>query len=146
MDINNKLKKNFLVFLILNISLIIFAVAYTSYFKATQNTENEIRCIVKNLFYIYCPGCGGSRSLCAFLSFDFVNSFILYPPIIISAAVILDYDKRLIITLIKKDTKETDNFKFYTFIIIPCAIIIWFIIRNVLLLVFKIDTVGDFIP
>lgn len=146
MNIRNKLKRNFYILLILNISLLLFAVFYTLYFKGTQDTENEIKCIAKNLFGIYCPGCGGSRSLYAFLSFDFITSFILYPPLIISAFVILDYDRRLIISLIKKDTKITENFKFYTFLIIPASIILWFIIRNILLLVFKIDTVGDFIP
>ena len=146
MNINNKLRKNFLILLILNISLLLFAVLYTLYFKSTQNTGNGVSCIVKKLFGIYCPGCGGSRSLYAFLSFDLVNSFILYPPIIISAGVIFDYDRRLFLTLIKKDTTGTDNFKFYTFLIIPAAIILWFIIRNLLLLLFKIDTVGDFIP
>lgn len=146
MNIHNKLRKNLLILLILNISLLIFAILYTLYFKANQDPENGVSCVVKKLFSIYCPGCGGSRSLYSFLSFDFLNSFILYPPIIISAGVILDYDRRLILTLIKKDTAITDNFKFYTFIIIPASIILWFIIRNILLLVFKIDTVGDFIP
>lgn len=146
MNIRNKLKRNFYILLILNMSLLLFAVFYTLYFKEIQNTENGIKCIAKNLFGIYCPGCGGSRSLYAFLSFDFINSFILYPPIIISAAVVLDYDRRLITSLIKKDTEKTDNFKFYTFLIIPASVILWFIIRNILLLVFKIDTVGDFIP
>ena len=146
MSIHDKLKRNFLILLILNISLLIFAIIYTLYFKSTQNSDNGIRCIAKNLFGIYCPGCGGSRSLDAFLSFDFINSFILYPPIIISAIVILDYDRRLITSLIKKDTKITDSFKFYTFLVIPAAIILWFFIRNIILLVFKIDTVGDFIP
>jgi len=146
MNIQNKLKRNLRILLILNISLLLFAIIYTLYFKLNQNTENEVKCIVKNLFNIYCPGCGGSRSLEAFLSFDFINSFILYPPIIISAVVILDYDRRLITSLLKKDTKITDSFKFYTFLFIPAAIILWFFIRNILLLVFKIDTVGDFIP
>ena len=62
-----------------------------------------------------------------------------------SALVILDYDIRLVITLIKKNTEITDRFRFYTFILIPVSIILSFIIKNVLLLAFEIDTVGDFI-
>lgn len=143
---NKKLKKNLYILLILNISLLLFAVFYTLYFLKTQGTESEFKCIAKNLFGFYCPGCGGSRSLLAFLTFDFVTSFVYYPPIIISAFVVLDYDRRLLTSLIKKNTEITDSFKFYTFLIIPAAIILWFIIRNILLLVFKIDTVGDFIP
>ena len=62
----------------------------------------------------------------------------------IGALVIIDYDIRLIITIIKKNTAVTDRFRFYTFLLIPISIILTFIIRNILLIFFKIDTVGDF--
>ena len=141
-----KLKKNLYILIILNFSLLLFAILYSLYFYFTKGTENEIKCVFKDFFGMYCPGCGGSRSLFSFITLDFLNSFRLYPPIIISAFVILDYDRRLLKTPVKKDTIYTDKFNFFTFLIIPAAIILWFFMRNFLLLVFKIDTVGDFIP
>lgn len=146
MDKSKKLKKNLYILIIMNTSLILFALFYTLYFNFTKESDYEIKCVFKSLFGFYCPGCGGSRSLCAFVNFDFINSFIIYPPIIISALVVLDYDRRLVTTLVKKNTEYTDNFKFYTFLIIPASIILWFVIRNILLFVLKIDTVGDFLP
>ena len=71
------LKKLFLILIILNLSLILFAVVYTLAVKSLEGTENEISCIVKETLSIYCPGCGGSRSLRALLSFDFIKSFVL---------------------------------------------------------------------
>ena len=145
MEEKRKLRKNLYILIFLNSALFAFAISYTVYFKEIAGTGREISCIFKETLGFYCPGCGGSRSLYHFLKLEFFRSFILYPPIIISALVVLDYDIRLTVTLIKKTTELTDRFKFYTFLLIPASIILNFIIRNLLLLVFKIDTVGDFI-
>ena len=140
------LKKNFKIFIILNSVLILYAIAYSLYFNLTLGTEKEIVCVIKNTFGIYCPGCGGSRSLSAFLRLDFIKSFILYPAIPISAFLVFGYDVRLLLSLFKKNTKYTDGYKFYEFILIPIVIILTFIVRNVLLLIFKTDVIGDIIP
>ena len=139
------LKKLLLILIILNLSLILFAVFYTLAVKSLEGTENEISCIVQKTLSIYCPGCGGSRSLRALLSFDFVKSFVLYPPILISAVAVLDYDVRLFVAIIKKKASLLTSYKFKIFLIIPISIILTFLIRNLLLLGFGIDTVGDLI-
>ena len=142
----NSLRKNLIILLTLNLSLLLFAAGYVIYFYLSDGESLFFECYVKERFGFYCPGCGGSRSLAAFIRLDFISSFILYPPIIISAIVIIDYDIRLIITLVKRNTEITDKFKFYTFILIPVSIILSFLIKNILLFVFRIDTIGDFIP
>ena len=139
------LKKNVKIFITMNISLILFAIFYVIYFDSVKGTVAEVRCRFKEALGFYCPGCGASRSLKAFIHFDFIKSFILYPPITVSALVILDYDIKLIITFICKNTKITDRFKYYTFLLIPASVIISFVVKNILLFFFKIDTVGDFI-
>ena len=142
---DKRLRKNFHILLIINISLVLFAIAYTAYFKLTEGTQIGIECAFKKTFGFYCPGCGGSRALYLFLKFNFLKSFILYPPISVGAIVVLDYDIRLLLSLIKRNTAITDKFKYYTFLLIPISIILTFIIRNILFIFFKIDTVGDFI-
>ncbi len=137
------LKKNLKILIILNGSLLLSAVAYLIFFLATDKVG--IPCIIKEGFGFYCPSCGGSRALLALFRLDIYTSFIYYPPLIISALVILDYDIRLVITLIKRRSKYADNFKFYSFLIIPISVIVWFILRNILLFSFGIDTLGDFI-
>ena len=136
------LKKNLLILIILNSSLLAFAIAYTLYFTLTEGTDIGIGCVIKDTFGFYCPGCGGSRSLRAFVTFDFLESFILYPAIPIAAVTVLSYDIRLLLTLIKKDIKYTESYKFYPFLSIPAAIILSFILKNVLLY-FGIDIIGD---
>ena len=143
---NSALRKNLYILIFLNLSLTIFAVAYTLYFNLTKGTEHEIKCAVQSAIGIYCPGCGGSRSLDAFLRFDFLRSLYYYPAIPVAAVLVLIYDVRLILSLVKKTTKYTSGLKFYSFISIPIIIILTFILRNILLFCFKIDTLGDFIP
>lgn len=138
-----EIKKNLIIFSVMNLSLISFAVLYTLYFEITKGTPHEIVCVFKDKFGFYCPGCGGSRSLSAFLHFDLPASFIYYPAIPVSALVILSYDARLLLTVIKNNTKYTDGYRFYPFILIPITIILTFIIRNVLLFGFGIDILGD---
>ena len=138
-----RLKKNLLILIVLNSSLILFAIIYTSYFLLTKDTDFEIRCVIKESLHIYCPGCGGSRSLSAFMRLDFINSFILYPAIPISALVVLSYDVRLILSIVKKDTSFTDKYRFFPFIIIAVSIILQFIVRNVFLIFFSVDIIGD---
>ena len=138
-----KLRKNLLILIILNLSLISFAIIYTVYFTLTEGTDAEIGCFVREKFHIYCPGCGGSRGLREFLKFNFISSFILFPPIDISAILVLFYDARLSLSLIKKDTSYTDNYRFYPFLLIPVSLLLNFIVRNVLLIFFKIDYIGD---
>ena len=139
------LRKLVFIFVILNLSLILFAVVYTVAVKSLEGTENEIKCVVQQTLHIYCPGCGGSRSLRALLSFDFLKSFTLYPPILISAVAVLDYDVRLLVALLKKKASLISSYKFKIFLIIPISIILTFLVRNLLLLGFGIDTVGDII-
>lgn len=137
-----EIRKNLLLLIIINSSLLFFAIAYTTYFILTKDSPAEIKCAVKEAFGFYCPGCGGSRSLKAFLKLDFINSFILYPAIPVSAVLVLSYDIRLLLSVIKRDMRYTSNYKFYPFLLIPIVIILNYAIKN-LLLYFGIDLIGD---
>ena len=136
-------RKNLIIFIFMNLSLILFAVIYSAFFFHEGDSE-LFGCVFKETFHLYCPGCGGSRSLAALMRFDFVSSFILYPPIIISSVAVIEYDVRLALSLIFKSERFTSRYRFLTFLIIPISILLTFIVRNLLLVYFGIDTVGDF--
>ena len=141
----DKIKKNILILVLMNSIIFLVSLAYLIYFNLTDGTELFPACRFKENLFIYCPGCGGSRSLAALFSFDIIESFILYPPIIISSLVILYYDIRLILSIIKKDATYTDNTRYYAILIIPISIILTFVIRNILLIKFGYDPIGDII-
>lgn len=142
----DKIRKNLKILIIMNSLLLLYAIAYTLYFNLTKGSEREIVCVIKSAYGFYCPGCGGSRSLTEFMKLNFIKSFMLYPAIPISALLVLGYDARLLISVIKRDSKYTDNYRFYEFILIPIAIILTFALRNILLFGFGIDIVGDILP
>ena len=128
--------KSALTFLILNFSILIISLVYNFLFK-----EKLIgSCVFLETFNLYCPGCGGSRSLNALLSFDFIKSFIYYPPILITSFIILYVDIKLLISAFKHT--ESANINPSVFLIIPVAIVLSFIIKNVLLFC-GIDILGN---
>ena len=138
----HKLKKNLIILIALNFSLIIFAVVYTLLFSPGKVFNEAAECVFKERYSLYCPGCGGTRGLQSFLKFDLIGSFIYYPPIPISAIVIFIYDLKLSLTLIRGDSSITDKYRYYSFLLIPISIILSFIIKNVLLF-YGIDLIGD---
>jgi hypothetical protein len=90
-------------------------------------------CVFLKYVGIYCPGCGGSRSLNALLSFKFVRSFLLYPPILITSLMLLIYDIFLFFSIIRNDYSPMKRFGLKFVLIIPISIGITFILRTVLL-------------
>ena len=132
-------RKNLTILITLNLSLFIASLIYAHVFSV--NPES-LDCVVKRTFSFYCPACGGSRALWELLHLRVFNSFILYPPILVSVLVILSYDARLVLSVIKNSDMYTKDYKFYPFILIPVSIILNFAVRNILLL-FGIDYIGD---
>lgn len=112
--------------------------------SALSKGEELIKCPFKYSFHMYCPGCGGSRSLSALLSFDVVRSFILFPALPLTVIILADLFLRALISFIKNDERYIKNFKINLLIIIPAVIILNFFVRNILLL-YGIDLIGDFI-
>lgn len=133
-------KRSIIFFIVMNLSIVTVALLYNLLFEEKMIGD----CAFLSLFRFYCPGCGGSRSLHYLLRLDLINSFIYYPPILICSLIILDVDLRLIISAaLGKD--KVSSMKSRTFLIIPASILINFLVRNILLLVFRIDLLGNLI-
>lgn len=130
--------KNAIIFLILNSSVLIISLLYNFLFKEKLIGD----CVFLDTFGFYCPGCGGSRSLNALLSFNLYKSFIYYPPILITSFIILYVDVKLLTAAVKLNDKSNINPN--VFLIIPVIIVLNFVIRNILLL-FGIDILGNVI-
>lgn len=133
----SRLKNRTLLFLVLNFSVLSVSLVYN--FLFTKGLVGK--CVFLSTFGFYCPGCGGSRSLNALLNFNLWKSFIYYPPILITSLILLYVDARLIFSILKKD-ENTVKFNYRLFLIIPIAVILQFIIKN-LLLFFGIDVLGN---
>ena len=128
-------------FVLYNSVLLAVTVVYAVAFVTLGDT-GIFRCAFLSRFGFYCPGCGGSRSLIALLSFDFVSSFIYYPPLILSLWLIIFADAVTLLSLVTKNMKYAKLFRREYFIFLPAVIFLSYAVRLILLL-FGIDPIGD---
>ena len=140
-------RKRLLLFLLIsNASLLTVSLIYAHITALSMESGIEaVSCLFKHNMKLYCPGCGGSRSLVYLLRFDILRSFIYYPALPVCALLVLDADVRAIISLIKDSPGAILGFRINALIIIPIIIILSFIIKNILLVCFGIDILGDII-
>ena len=134
---DTKTKRRVLFLILMNFSILIASLIYNFMFKEKLIGD----CVFLETFSLYCPGCGGSRSLNALLEFNLLRSFIYYPAIPISSAIILYCDARILISTVKGE-ERIKGIRYQIFLIIPIVIILNFLIRNILLF-FGIDLLGN---
>ncbi len=139
-------RKILVYFLILNLGIVLFTVLFSFFFnpKDIVNDPVKSKCIFQKFVGLYCPGCGGTRAVGFLLSFDFVNSFLSYPPLFVGIFLIFYMDILYTVSLKKNTLEILKNHKYYEFILIPVSMILLFAVRNILLLN-GIDTLGDFL-
>ncbi len=146
MQNKKRYRKNLLSLLIIsNAALLVFSLYYASLTaEAMACGEEAVRCVFKTSLPLYCPGCGGSRALVYLLKLDIVRSFVFYPPLIVSALILLYFDIVAFTSAVLGDPKILSKFKLNILILIPIFILVNFFIRNALLHL-GIDYIGDFI-
>ena len=128
-------------FLCVNIGIILISLIYALLFFIAPEL---FACRIKETFHIYCPGCGGSRALTRLLSLDIAGAFIAHPPLFVAILAVLELDLRMLIAIFRNTPAVVQRYKPTLFIIFAAALIVYFVIRNVLLL-YGIDPLGDII-
>ncbi len=134
-------RRLFLFFLI-NLLVLSVVIAYAEA-TAVMCERGESVCSFKKTFGIYCPGCGGSRSLLALTRFDFLSSLILFPALIPSVIIFIAADILFLASIIKGSLNPIKRFPISTLISIPLIILLNFALRNYILIFWGIDYVSD---
>lgn len=103
----------------------------------------SLTCYFRTKWGIYCPGCGGTRALFAILNGEILAS-VRYNPI--TLLFLIDLIFVPITYLIEKSNKELSLAKIRLMYNLSLLIFIfvYFIARNLLLIYFGIDLLGDF--
>lgn len=120
--------------IIASIILILLVIIYNAFFSHVPISS----CYIYDNFHIYCPGCGCTRAFIALLNFDILSSFYYNSAVLYSVIILFIYLFTQTIDRLFKHTKYImpySNFYLYTGI---CILFFNCIIRNVLLLIFKI--------
>lgn len=140
----SKKQRNTIFMLLVAVNAVIITVsAVYAYLVAKAGGEGVVSCMFKHTFKLYCPGCGGSRSLVDLFKFDFISSALSYPPMPILLMFYIDLNLRFSLAVSSYDPIYITSFKLNKLIIIPVVILVSFVIRNLLLVMYGIDYLGD---
>lgn len=102
-------------------------------------------CLVQRMLGIYCPGCGGTRAVTALLRGDFLASFICHPLVLYTAAaggwfLLSQTIERISRHHLNIGMKYRDGYVWAALVIV----VINFIVKNLLLIVWHIDLLEKF--
>lgn len=145
-DISYKAKRNiYIVFLVLFAGFGIFLFVYHKFcWQIAYQLPTD--CMFHELFHLYCPGCGGTRAIDALLRGDFLHSFLYHPMVIYIVLTFVYYYIAAGYTfLIKRNGKIYYKIPIWVLMVAAILLIGYFVLRNILLVYFKIDFLQDLI-
>lgn len=143
----NQQKRRFLTFLIVQLvalGLVVgaFVLRYVID-RAPGNESGRISsCIMHNLLHIYCPLCGGTRAMIALVQGHVWQSLCYNPLSAYLSAGFLYFDIVAAIRIQKDHPTPLSIPKWYWIVGIVMAVLV-FLVRNVALIGFGLDNLGD---
>jgi len=144
--LNSKRYKTHKIFYYLSILFVLLCIVlfclYHYYDYTFYNTGPS--CGFVTFLHCYCPGCGGSRAVDAFLHGNFLRSVLCHPVIVYVFLLFMAYFLPATYTfVIKRDGNL--HYKFHLATLWGLLIIVTanFILRNILLIFFQIDYLQD---
>lgn len=126
-----KLLKSFLFY---NILLVLATAFFLIIYLLSEKFDlHLLDCALYNRLEIYCPGCGGTRALLSLLRLDFLKSFLYYPPLILTVAVLGVCEILNFLSIISGNMIYSKRFRYGYFIIIPASVLLSYAVRITLL-------------
>ena len=126
---------------------IFFTVVFAAFIVFINTTNIDIlklyRCSFHEITGLYCPGCGGTRATVMFFKGHIIKSFIFHPFVPYCMVLYIIYMIRGTIAVLSR--KDTYYMKFrmcYVYIAVA-ILLIQFVIKNYLLIVYGIDILKD---
>ena len=130
----NKVCKRIIIINIIVAFLVAGFVAFTLLFKDRE----EMQCVFYNLTGLYCPGCGGTRAVYSMLKFNILDAIRYNITVPFGIFVYLYYNIRSFIAGLKNDAEYFEKQKYPLCIALAVVLILNFIVKNALLLIFGI--------
>ena len=140
---NDNKRKGIRNFVLLNLGLLCVLAAFLLYALMLKRIKVPyVYCLMYSLFHLYCPFCGGTRAIFDILNLDILsaikhNVFLIY---LIIAFVF--YDIRAL-SMILKGRKNAFSVPKWLWMLTVILFAVFFVVRNLLMIAFGIDTVGD---
>lgn len=142
-SINPSVKKRFFIIQLIIVAAVVFFPIY--YYIATKSSTFLSNCLFHDWFWIYCPLCGGSRAVLSLLQFDFLMAVQQNALVVLFGLLALVWEIRAWIRFLKGDSLPYSLPK-WIFVVLIILMIAFAVFRNVLMIGFRIDPLGDLLP
>ena len=142
---NSFIKNERRIFIWVNIGCILLFLALMAWKHLPFFQEWNAPCAFHEIPHLYCPGCGGTRAVYALLHFHVLESLSSHPIVLFLAAVLLEYYIGAVITLILNNGKRYYYLRVWFCYVALGIVVVNAILRNVLLVYFHYDCIGDFL-
>lgn len=122
---------------------VLAGLAYAYILAARSIPRLFLPCGMKVFFHLYCPGCGGTRAVEHLIHFQFVESLQSNPLVLIMAAISVYYWGKALYMLIKNKGEAHYRINAGPFLAFLAIMLIFFVVRNILLVHFGVDYLGE---
>ncbi len=137
-------KQTFAGFVVFNVLCVCAATVYLLFLRLCMRLGISV-CLLKKLFRIYCPGCGGTRAFFSLIHGDIIGSLLCNPIVLLLIIAFCFYEAVGLFGIFAK--KALPNIliginRRIPFFLAVCTAV-FFILRNIFLIFFGIDPLGD---
>ena len=126
----------------LAVCAIVAAFVYRGFLDALPGGGRLSGCPMHDLWHIYCPGCGGTRAMVALVRGQLLYSLACNPLSAYLAVGFVAFGVRSAVAIFRDEPRvlHLKAWYFWTLLVIT---VVFFIVRNLLLVHFGIDYLGD---
>lgn len=127
---------------LLAIAAVAFAFFYRAYIDSLPFSDKYSACPFHDILHLYCPGCGGTRAMVALFRGQIVHSVLCNPLSAYLAVGFFCFDALSLRRILRDEPGAVRIPMWYVWVLLA-LLIVHFIVRNVLLVYFGIDYLGD---
>lgn len=130
-------------YIFIHICAVALILLYPLYGRITDAIPRFFRgCLLHDLFHVYCPMCGGTRAFEALLHLDIVSALWYNALVVLLVAALLLWD---VLALVRLTRGKTSLYRIpvWSWIVVGAAVLLFGIFRNVLMIVWAVDPLGD---
>ena len=130
-------------FIAVQLCAVALILLYPLYGRITDTVPVIFRgCILHDLFHVYCPTCGGTRALEAMLRLDILQAIRFNALVVLLVLALFAWNVLALIRLLRGE-KALYRIPVWSWIAVGGAILLFGIVRNVLMIAWGIDPLGD---